>query len=57
MKDSIQFLFKKNEVRSKFNIGINNCKHLAKRIFDRFAGSTLKLDVGAILMDMTFLWM
>lgn len=35
----IQYNFssKKNDVKSKYNIGINNCKHLAKRIFDRFA--------------------
>lgn len=37
MKDLIQFLFEKNDVKSKNNIGINNCEHLAKRIFDRFA--------------------
>ena len=36
-KDLMQFLFEKNDVKSKYNIGINNCKHLAKRIFDRFA--------------------
>ena len=37
MRDLIQFLFEKNDVKSKYYIGINNCKHLAKRIFDRFA--------------------
>ena len=37
MKDLIQFLFEKNDVKSKNNIGINNCEHLAKKIFDRFA--------------------
>ena len=59
MKDLIQFLFEKNEVKSKCNIDINNCKHFAKRPFDRFAKrtGTMKLDVGAILIDMTFLWM
>ena len=60
MKDLIQFLFEKNDVKSKNNIGINNCEHLAKRIFDRFAkrkyheiGRGSATNAYDISMDMT----
>ena len=60
MKNLIQFLFEKKWSKSKYNIGINNCEHLAKRIFVRFAKRKIH-EIGRgsntigydITMDMT----
>ena len=37
MEDLIEFLFRGNELKKKYELDVNNCKHFAKRVFDAFS--------------------